>query len=438
MNPIPPSTPPGPYPHRWLAIAIIALGVILPLVLYGLIFGRGLVVSKPQAQAMLADKTAVLVDTDPAAPAATADLKDAIPWPLASILATRTAEDVPPALRGQTLLLLCPGGINSARAALHLRSIGVRDVFAIRGGLQDWLAAVPGCPQSVLLHANPATDATIPAFRTSPVYEQWLAVLTFFGVKALYSLISAAIAVVLWRRTEPDLSALRRAMIFFFIGEAFCFIDVMVFFEDSLLMEHLHSVGMVLALAYTVYALLEGIDSRLIHFSDDARCAATPLCGRCVKHADVPCGLRRLFLLTLPALAIVAALPLFSDVRAEVYNTRILGILHSYRHPVIHQIYELRYLPIAAIVLLAGAFVLLWRVETRPVPISKILFSAAAGAMGFSFFRLLVVAPFANNQVWFTVWEETTELLYVAMVAGSLLIFPRIMLPVRVPTHYAQ
>ncbi|MGA2500870.1 MAG: rhodanese-like domain-containing protein, partial [Tepidisphaeraceae bacterium] len=283
--------------HRALAIAIIAIGTTLPLLLYGLVFSRGLAMPKPQAQRMLAANTAVLVDVDPAPPAATTYPAGATRWPLSSILQTRTPADVPRELRSRTLLLMCPGGIQSARAALHLRHLGIGDAFAIRGGLQGWLAAVPGCPQNVLLHGNPATDATIPSFRTSPVYEQWLAVLTFFGVKALYTLISAAIIIALWRRTEPDLAALRRAMLFFFIGEAFCFINVMVFFEDSFLMEFLHSTGMVLALAYTVYALLEGVDSRLIHFSDGSRCAAAALCGRCIKHTATPCGLHRTFML---------------------------------------------------------------------------------------------------------------------------------------------
>ncbi len=409
---------------------MIAIGVTVPLLCYGLIF-RGLAVPKTQARQMLAAGTAVLVDLRPAAPASATDLDGAIRWPLTSVLQSRTPADLPSALRGRKLLLLCPGGINNVRAALHLRHIGVADAFAIRGGLQDWLAAVPGCPPAVLLHANPVTDATIPVFRESPVYEQWLAILTFFGVKLLYSVLSAGIAVSLWHRTEPDLAALRRAMIVFFIGEAFCFINVMVFFEDSFLLEYLHSVGMVLAFAFTVYALLEGIDSRLVHFSDDTRCAASPLCGCCVKHGDVPCGLRLLFMLLLPALAVLAALPLSAEVHADIYNTRILGVLHTYRHPVINQIYELRILPIAAIVLLAACLIVVWRVEQRPFPVSKILFSAAAGAMGFSLFRLMVVAPFANDQVWFVAWEETTELLYVAVIAGVLLIFPRIIPEVR-------
>jgi hypothetical protein len=90
-----------------------------------------------------------------------------------------------------------------------------------------------------------------------------------------------------------------------------------------------------------------------------------------------------------------------------------------------HQFYELRYLPVAALVLLAVCFVVLWRVERRSVTTSKILYSAALGALGFSFFRLVLVASFINNQVWFVLWEETTELMYVGLVAGVLLIFTR-------------
>ncbi|MCX6925527.1 MAG: hypothetical protein NT154_20305 [Verrucomicrobia bacterium] len=42
-------------------------------------------------------------------------------------------------------------------------------------------------------------------------------------------------------------------------------------------------------------------------------------------------------------------------------------MLHSYRHPVIHQVYELRYLPVAAMVLLAASFATLWLLErNRP------------------------------------------------------------------------
>ncbi|MGE5608610.1 MAG: rhodanese-like domain-containing protein [Bacillota bacterium] len=413
--------------HLWLVIAIIAISAASPLTLYWLVVGRAPAVSCSEAQRLLDDNNAVLVDLGLPPHPTIAGLPHAIRWPLPSILQTRTPNDIPLELRSRKLLLLCPGGIRSAQAALHLRQIGVDDVFSVRGGLQEWIAVAPGCPTGIRFRSDPVRPAPIPAFRPSPAHEQWAVVLTFFGVKALYSLLAAAIALVLWRRTEPDLSALRFAMIFFFIGEAFCFINVMVFFEHSFLLEHLHSVGMVLAFAYSTYALLAGLDRHLIHYSDDTRCAATGLCRVCIKHAPVPCGLRRLFMVLIPATALIAAIPLFASLRDLAYNTRILGILHSYRHPIIHQLYELRYLPILSMTLLAACLLVLIR-ERHPVSLSKILFSAAVGAAGFSLFRLFLVASFIDNQVWFAAWEETTELLYIATAAAILLIFPRTLL----------
>ena len=56
--------------------------------------------------------------------------------------------------------------------------------------------------------------------------------------------------------------------------------------------------GHVAGMGFGSYALLDGLDRRIIMLSDASRrCAAIGLCGRCIKHADVPCGLRRLFCL---------------------------------------------------------------------------------------------------------------------------------------------
>ena len=426
-----------PRGHLRLVIAIILVGVGIPLAMYWLLVGRAPGISVWDARRLTDDKAASLVDVRDST-SANAPLDGAIRWSFTSIRQAHSPADIPDELRGRPMLLMCPAGVSSAQAAMHLRRIGVADVFSVRGGMQEWIAAVPGCPSGVLLRSNPVIDANVPSLRPSPPYEQWAAVLTFLGVKFIYSILSAAIVVALWRRTEPDLAALRWSMIFFFIGEAFCFINVMAFAEHSFLLEHLHSVGMVLSLAYATYALLEGMDARLIHFSDEARCAATGLCRGCIKHAPVGCGLRRLFLLLIPATALTAAIPLFSSFRHTAYNTWIFGVLHSYRHPIIHQVYELRYLPITAIVLLCACFLVLLLCEQHPVPLSKILFSAAVGAMGFSFFRLVLVSAFVDNQVWFAAWEETTELLYIGVVGGVLIVFGRGLLgpqPISMPVH---
>ena len=371
---------------------------------------------------MLERGEAVLVDVG-LPPESAGAIQGMVRWPLSAIHHGGSIDDVPPELQGRKLLLICPAGGLSARAALKLRGIGVNEAYSVRGGLQDWNSAVSTCPMGIVLRGTAESDAGITAFRPSPVYEQWILVLTFFGVKFVYTLLSLAIVIALWRRTEADLAALRRALICFFVGEAMCFINVTAFLERSLLLEYLHSTGMGLSIAFSVYALLEGVDLRLIHYSGDARCAALGLCRTCIKHANVGCGLRRLFLMLVPATAVVAAIPLCSALRATTYNTRVFGILHTYRHPLLQQWYELRFLPIVAILLLTACFLVLWLVERHPVGLSKILFAAAIGATGFSWFRLILVASFVRNQVWFVAWEEITELLFVGMAGGILIAF---------------
>jgi rhodanese-related sulfurtransferase len=414
----------GLRPQLLLIGLLVIIGIGLPIIAYWIMVGRAPQVTAAKARRLAADNMAVVVDIG-LAPSSAAYLPDAFRWPFHEILRVKNESAIPDKIRGRRVILLCTGGVRSALAAIHLRSIGVKDAVSLRGGLQAYIAAVPGCAPGMLLRRDPAADATIIAFRPSPIIEQWAAVLTFFGVKTIYTFIAIWIIVLSWRKRDADFVALRLSMIAFTVGEMCCFFNVMAFFEDSMLLEHLHSIGMVLSLAFAAYALLEGLDMRLVHYSDDGRCAAAALCRACTKYSEVACGLRRLFLFLIPATAILAAVPLFSSFRETTYNTRIFGFLHSYRHPLIHQFYELRFLPAAALILLAACFIVLYFFEHRTVPVSKILFSAAVGAAGFSYLRLFLVASFIDSQVWFAAWEETTELLFVGVIAGTLLIFGR-------------
>ena len=266
-------------------------------------------------------------------------------------------------------------------------------------------------------------------FRTSPLYEQWAVVLAFFGIKLIYTILAAILIFILRRRYELDLASLRWCIIMFFVGEACCFVNVMGFHDQSLLFEHLHSVGMVLSLACGIHALIEGLDHRILHYSDTERCAFASLCPRCAKHTSAPCALHRCLLLLLPLLALTASLPLFSSFRDTAYTTRVLGATHFYQHPILHQIYELRFLPLAAMLLYSASLLVLWRSERHALASAKILFAAASGAISFSFFRLFLVASYSNNHVWFAVWEELLELFTIIAIGGVLYLFRHKLLP---------
>jgi rhodanese-related sulfurtransferase len=401
---------------RFFAVSLGLHFFFIPLAFYLLVMFRVPTISAEEARTVLQRPGTLLVLLDlprSAVVPASAETSSA-----ERLLKVQTPEDLPLELQGRKLLLLCPAGVDSARVAGHLRNIGVRDVVSVEGGMQEWIAS--------------SADAKDPgkalAFRTSPVHEQFLAVLAFFGIKAVYTVGAVAIIYVLRRRNAADLRCLRMSMIAFFLGEAACAVNVLGFHERSLLLEYLHSFGMVATFAFATASVLAFLDHRIIHCTDGGRCALTGLCRGCIKHADISCGLRRLFLLLIPAGAILAILPLNSSFRGETTNTLIYSSLHTYRHPILAQAYELRVLPLGAMVLLAASFVVLLLRERREFPVSKLLFSAAAGALGFSFLRLLIVASFIDNQVYFALWEELTELLFVGTVAAILTVFRRSLL----------
>jgi rhodanese-related sulfurtransferase len=400
---------------RWILALVFVAILLAPVVAYWHYIGRGPAVDWREAQEQVERNGAVYVWVDSAP--VPAELGEVISWPLASLRRARTLAEVPVGLQNRTLLLVCPGGVKNGIAARHLSRLGVRTVM-VRGGYQARASDLQSRDY---------------AFRVSPLHEQALIVLTFFGVKLVYSLLAAAIAAVLWQRRERDLAALRRAMVWFFIGEAFCFINVMLFHDRSLLSEHTHSAAMVLSLAYFAYALMAAIDDRLLHLSGvspgmaHSPCMAHSLCGVCTREGPGGCRLRKLMLLLIPAAALVAAVPLTSPYRDAAYTTQVFRALHTYMHPVVHQVYELRYLPLVAIALLVAAWVSLLR-PRRDFALPQILLAAATGAMGFSFFRFILVAPFEQNLVWYAAWEEITELLYIAGVGAMLLVFRRTLL----------
>jgi len=155
-------------------------------------------------------------------------------------------------------------------------------------------------------------------------------VLTGFGVKPFYMCLALAPAIILWRSRWPELVALRWGLLAFFVGEAFCAVNFLAFHDDSYLSEYLHSFGMVLCFGFATRAAFEGMDRWLIRYSDAAKtCAALPLCRQCIKHADVPCGLRRMFCLVIPATMVMACMPLTAIFSADSYNTTILGTYYN-------------------------------------------------------------------------------------------------------------
>ena len=281
------------------------------------------------------------------------------------------------------------------------------------------------------LQAGPA-----PAFHASSVLEQWVVIVTGFGVKPAYTLISLVAIVRLWRQRAPDLVALRRGLMAFWLGENACAIDYLVFHGNSVLWEYFHNLGMAVCFSYVTFALFEGMDQRLIKISSGKdRCAALGLCRACIKYdPSASCGLRRVFTMLIPATILVALMPLCADLKITSYDIDILGTSVRYAETLADQLFEIRYCSYLAVLLMTASWLVLLFKRQDPVPLAKALFAAGSGPLSFGFMRLFLGAVYRENLIWFNAWEEITELIFVVAAAWVLWIFRQGLFPSGSPT----
>jgi hypothetical protein len=270
------------------------------------------------------------------------------------------------------------------------------------------------------------------AFRATSVFEQWMLLLTAVAVKPAYILITTLLVIWLWRQQAPDLVALRRGLIAFWLGENACTINFLLYQGNCELWEYLHNFGMVVSFSFITYALLEGLDRRLLKYSAaQDRCAALSLCRACIKYEDVPCGLRRAFNVFIPATMVLALMPFCARIENVAYDTSVIGRIQHFMQSIPRQLFELRYCPVLALALLGAAWFVLVFKKPDPVPLAKALFAAGLGPLGFGMMRLFLFAAYRDDLAWFMAWEELTEFLFIVAVAFVLFIFRQSLLPRR-------
>ena len=271
------------------------------------------------------------------------------------------------------------------------------------------------------------------AFRASSPLRQFSAIFAAFGIKPVYMTLSLLVPWWLRGRSEPDLKATSRAMLAFFLGETFCYVNIFVYHHESGLSEYLHSYGMVVALGFAAYAFLEALDRRVLFTEDQSRsCNLIGLCGGCSRSAEPGCCFVRVFQFVIPACLILAGLPLMVEPSVVSYHTIIWRFPYNYSHALVHQLFELRICPLFAAPLFAASWLALLK-RWRSLAWSKVLFSMGMGFLLFGYLRLLLLAPFRDDLVWFDFWEEATELLGVAAVAILIRIFKKGLLVVELP-----
>jgi len=272
----------------------------------------------------------------------------------------------------------------------------------------------------------PSFNQSVPQepLRGVATFEQWLVVITAFGVKPLYMLLSLVWIICLWRRQATDLLALRWGMILFLGGEIACATNYLVFDGKSAVADYFHSYGMAVGFSFVAYAFLEGMDLRLMRYSAvKDRCAALGLCRSCAKYADVPCGCRRLALFFLPALVVLTFLLPCAALNPVSYQVAILGSVQNFSNPMWSQLFESRYCAWVSLSLFLISWLVLLFKRNNSMAVAKVLLAAGMGPLGFGIMRLFLRSAYSQDLAWANIWEEITELLFVSGVGLVLWMF---------------
>lgn len=402
-------------PHwaLWLGLAIVVAG-LLPILVYWRLFQTVPTVTADEAKALLAKTNAPVLLVDVRSPRAfDADhLPGAVNWPMEQAGSPDATKNWVVPNKDTKVLVVCDSGLMSAQATRHLQHrFGSARFCNVAGGMMAWHTVSGG--KCIALNARHMGTA-----------EQSIAAVTAFGIKPLYMLLTLAWIIWLWRRAEPDLAALRWGLILFWLGENACSVNYLFFSGFSDLWEFFHNYGMAVGFGFVVWAILEALDRRVLRLSPPKeRCALLSLCKDCIKYAPVPCKAQQVFKWLLPAAIVVAALPLFAEIKPVSYNARVFDSVENYSLMASSQLFESRYCPILALLLLTGSWLVMLIRKDDPVPLAKVLFAAALGLLGFGFMRLFLSSAFAENLVWYVAWEEWTELLFIVAIGVVLWLF---------------
>ena len=402
----------------------VALAV--PILIYLAVFGGVPSTSPADARKTLVDGQipSALIDVRQPQEFREGHIYGAVNLPLDEILSLSPDSRFFREYKDHTLFFVCSAGFSSGAAVKAVKRHSAQPVFNITGGMQKWPEGTAGQsgPYFSLVSGN-GPPRPFPE-KPVPLSVQLIACVAAFAIKPLYMILSLIIIVFLRGATSFSGKALRLSMILFLFGESFCALNYLFFGENSFLIEYLHMAGMVAAFGFAALAAFQFIDLRLMNISEmKTKCSANNLCGSCYKYADVSCRFTQMFSFVCLSLMICSIMPLLAETCPDSYNTDIFGTMYNYAHPFVFQFFEIRYAPLTAILFFGLSFLCYRYNRFRPSPTAMLFFSVGAGFLTFSFFRLFLFSVYAGNLWWYIIWEEITELLFIAGICLMIWIF---------------
>ena len=321
----------------------------------------------------------------------------------------------------RVIVTVCANGWQSQIAAASIMAHGYRKVYNLAGGTTRWVEL--GYPFQPAAGLDPAADSLKPPVIKISRLSQLAMTLAAFVVKPVYIVMTFLIIVMLWRKKSRDLVLIRYAMVLFFIGENACSLNYLVASNSSVWLEFVHGLGMVGMFFLLSWGLVVFFDERVIHYLNPERpCVFQRHCKLCWKKDNVSCGLHRLAIYLLPALAFTALIPVTMPLRPfriimPVFLSNVLWLKDFWNLFIEFRVYPI----LGALSFITSYF---WtRKGRRTLPKAQLPFFLALGFTFYSYFRFGLLLTFNENQAWADWWEESTEFIMVALVMTWLVVF---------------
>jgi len=325
--------------------------------------------------------------------------------------------------RESRIMIVCARGRDSQIAAATFMAYGYRNVYSLLGGTRRWHE------RSYPLQSGSgiAVDKKLlmPPVVTISMLSQFAVTVAAFVVKPAYIIMSSLVFLLLWKKKSRDLVLMRNAMLVFFIGENACTLNYLVASNKSTWLEFIHGIGMVGTFFLLFWGLVRFFDERVLHYNEpDKSCVFQRYCKHCWKKEPVVCGLHRLALWLLPALAFVALIPVTMPLRPfkivmPVFLSDVVWLKDFW-----NLFFEFRLYPILGALSFMITFLYLRRGRSGLIK-AQLPFFLALGFTSYSFFRFGLLLTFNENQGWADWWEESTEFIMIAMVLLFLEVFKR-------------
>jgi rhodanese-related sulfurtransferase len=409
--------------QRWLIVALLFIGILaVPLSFVSQFWGTPHIYPTQAKKMIEAEKEqTVIIDVRSATEFAGRSLNGSLNIPIEQLNAN-SLRSLEQALKTkQNILVICATGRTGILATKKLQKIGYSQAKNITGGIDAWISEKIGCSGYFCKIRQASGLSTGIITKRFTFIEQFCITFSSFVLKTIYSLLALLLAILIWKVKSEEVSAVKWAMLAFFLGENACSINYLFFNEQSLLFEYYHCLGMMICFGFMTYALTRIVDVPLIRYTPKTeKCSLLPICKACYKYYPIPCTIRHFYMWMIPALMVIAFIPLSAPLHSYYYSGVVFGTDVLFSHTLNQQLLEIRFCPLVALIFYAISWFILLLKKEAGFKDSKTAFAIASGMLGFSLMRFFLFWTFANNPIWADSWEEFSEFIF---IAGLLLVF---------------